>query len=257
MVKNMKTLILDYTQIFYGSLILVNKSHPIVSDYSDYSTSLVSVETKHSEVLLDYTAAKKLSQLAAELDCNNRITPISGYRSKSEQEEIYNEALKEKGLSYTDKYIALPGNSEHETGLAVDLAYNKNDLGNMISLFGGLKRKFRTISSKYGFIERYPKGKEKITGIFHQAWHFRYVGYPHSDIMKQKKFTLEEYNYYLKDYPYNGKHLKFYNFGYCYEIFYAKVTDSTVAINVPDSIPCYISGNNEDGYIITLCKKER
>jgi zinc D-Ala-D-Ala dipeptidase/carboxypeptidase len=253
----MKTIKLEYNHIFYGSLILVNKNHPISSDYSDYSSSLVSVDGKYKDILLDYTAAKKLSLLAADLDCSHRILPISGYRTNKEQEAIYKESLMEKGLIFTKKYIALPGSSEHETGLAVDLAYPGRDFYNIIPYFYGFLRKFKAASAQYGFIERYPKRKEKITGISHQSLHYRYVGYPHSVIMKQKNFTLEEYNFYIKDYTYKGKHLKFYDPEYCYEIFYIKLNGSSVTLQVPDSIPCHISGNNEDGYIITLCKKER
>lgn len=252
----MKTIKLEHKHIFYGNLILVNETHPIASDYSDYSAFLVSVSGKNTEVLLDYTAAKKLSQLASDLD-SGRILPVSGYRSKKEQEAIYKKSIKEKGLAFTKKYVALPGSSEHETGLAVDLTYDKNELDNIIPYFRRFFKNFKSISAQHGFIERYPKGKEKITGISHQSWHYRYVGYPHSVIMQQKNFTLEEYNLYVKDYPYNGKHLKFYDSGLCYEIFYRKVSGSDVTLQIPDSIPCYISGNNEDGYIITLCKKER
>ncbi|HWQ78566.1 MAG TPA: D-alanyl-D-alanine carboxypeptidase family protein, partial [Anaerovoracaceae bacterium] len=64
--------------------------------------------------------------------------------------------------------------------------------------------KLREFSVQYGFIERYPAGRERVTHIAHEPWHFRYVGYPHSELMTEKALTLEEYTDYLRQFPHRG-----------------------------------------------------
>lgn len=90
---------------------------------------------------------------------------------------------------------ALPACSEHETGLAIDLAANAQDIDFICPEFprSGICQKFREAAPYYGFVERYAKEKEPVTGISGEPWHFRYVGTPHSEIMARKGMCLEEY----------------------------------------------------------------
>lgn len=253
----MKTLNFSTHSIYRGDLILINSEYPIYDKDNNYGTSLVSVGNEYTDILLDYVAAKKLSQIFIDLNIKDRIIPVSGYRNGKEQNQIYTDSLDENGYGFTNKYVALPGHSEHQTGLAIDLAENKGEFDFIRPLFPytGLCMQFRRLAIRYGFIERYPRGKEKITGIAHEPWHFRYVGYPHSEIMHLNNFTLEEYLIYLKNYHYKRKHLQFFYSDFNYEIFYVDNTSlSKLLIELPGSISYQISGNNMDGFIITLRK---
>ena len=253
----MRTLDLNTASIYSGNLILVNRENPISKRDNNYGAALVSVNYNYPDILLDYVAAKELSQILNSLDCNNGILPVSGFRTREEQKQIYSSSLIDNGKEFTEKYVALPDRSEHQTGLAIDLAENNGEYDFIRPHFPytGICMEFRKKAIHYGFIERYPKGKEAITGIAQEPWHFRYVGYPHSEIMNLKNLTLEEYIQYLKNFPYKGKHLKFFNYEYNYEIFYISLSQlENLSIELPQDISYQISGNNIDGFIITLRK---
>ena len=121
----------------------------------------------------------------AKIHCRNEIVAVSGFRTQEEQEKIWNDTLAESGLDFTKKYVAVPRHSEHQTGLAIDLAENKEQIDFICPHFPytGIWGKFRMTAPRFGFVERYVSGKEQITGIGAEPWHFRYVGYPHSVIM--------------------------------------------------------------------------
>ena len=123
------------------------------------------------------------------------IVPVSGFRSRAEQQAIWDSSLAEHGRAFTETYVARPGCSEHETGLAIDLAENRPDIDFLCPQFPdeGVCRLFRLAAPEFGFVLRYPAGKEHITGIGHEPWHFRYVGRPHAGEMALYGLTLEEY----------------------------------------------------------------
>lgn len=118
---------------------------------------------------------------------------LCGYRSYSEQEYLYNEELKNTNEDYTD-LVAQPGHSEHQLGLAIDvtipdLSFFLDESFEESDSFLWLKDN----SHKYGFILRYPKGKENITGYSYEPWHFRYVGNKIiSTYCYENDLTLEE-----------------------------------------------------------------
>ena len=166
-------------------ILLVNYRNPIPENYKP---DLV----RYGEwARVDRSAEKNLRQMI--LDC--RATGVEvwlncGYRSQEEQNTILNERTKEyqqKGLSYQEAYnkaletVALPGYSEHETGLAMDI------VGSAMLTW------LHEHCWEYGFILRYPEGKEDITGIVYEHWHYRYVGTKVSMAMKDTGLTLEEY----------------------------------------------------------------
>lgn len=124
----------------------------------------------------------------------------SGFRSYNYQQKIYAKLLEKKGLEYVKKYVAPPGASEHQTGLAFDVSCFRNgtffeDLTDDDEEIKWLKKN----SYKYGFILRYPKEKEKITGYDYEPWHFRFVGENLAFYLYQNNLTLEEYYLTLKD----------------------------------------------------------
>lgn len=249
----MKTLKLGKADVLRGSLILVNRSHPLNEE--EAITNLTPACEGGGSVLLDRRAAKPLFQITSYLNSAGRIVPVSGYRTKREQRTIYEDCLRESGKEFTGKYVAYPGCSEHQTGLAVDLAENKKGIDFIRPDFPdtGICGAFRRLAPRYGFIERYPSGREKITRIAHEPWHFRYVGCPHSEVMGEKALTLEEYTDYLKEFPFEGAHLRLIRRGVGFEVFYISVSpDREVSVELPDETPYEVSGNNVDGVVVTL-----
>lgn len=119
------------------------------------------------------------------------LTVVSGFRSYSYQKTLYNNYVNRDGKAAADRYSARPGHSEHQTGLAADL--------NQVSDTFGETKAGKWLAAncwKYGFILRYPKGKESITGYMYESWHFRYIG--DTDLAKQlynngNWLALEEY----------------------------------------------------------------
>lgn len=175
-----------------NSLILVNSQHAYLTDAGQ---DLIPVHESYPDILLEREAVHALSRIMEQLDGWRFIVPVSGWRSMEEQQAIYDKSLRDHGLEFTKKFVAAPGHSEHQTGLAIDLGLLQPEIDFIRPAFPyeGICQKFRELAPAYGFIERYPEGKEHITGIAHEPWHFRYVNTPHSEIMAFQGLTLEEY----------------------------------------------------------------
>ncbi|MDF2612931.1 MAG: D-alanyl-D-alanine carboxypeptidase [Clostridia bacterium] len=162
--------------------VLVNKQKGLGKDYKP--THLVVPNVKFSEKgqaekkHMQYTAAyylKLMFNSAAKENIN--LVAVSGYRSYGRQNTIYNHYIKKFGQKETDRFSAKPGYSEHQTGLAMDVS--AQSIGySLTERFGNTKegKWLASNAHKYGFIIRYPKGKEKITGYMYEPWHVRYVG---------------------------------------------------------------------------------
>ena len=116
----MKTLYFTKSDVQKGYLILVNPSHPLKTGIPEENLSPVSPDSDC--VLLERQASKMLAKAAASVDCQAQVKPVSGFRTLKEQQGIYLESLIENGEAFTRKYVAIPGCSEHQTGLAIDLA---------------------------------------------------------------------------------------------------------------------------------------
>lgn len=252
----MNTIALDMDRVYQGNLILVNAEHPIkISEEND----LIAADPKYPQILLKRETVNILQMLCEKIGSAGRIVPVSGYRTLSEQEDIYNTSLIENGEEFTKKFVALPNCSEHQTGFAIDLGLNQDVIDFICPDFpyDGICGKFRELAAEYGFIERYQRGKENITGIAPEPWHFRYVGYPHSKIISQNGFALEEYCEFVKRFSNQGERLKFVGKGSIVEIFYVKANDSgKTEIDLPQNAVWQISGNNKDGFIVTLWRKD-
>lgn len=254
----MKTLKLTYEDIFKGYLILVNPFYAIKNDISE--NTLIPLSSDFPKPLLESQTASMLSKLMEKLESGQGIVPVSGYRTMQEQQKIYSDSLHERGEAFTEKYVAIPGCSEHQTGLAIDLAEDSNEIDFICPSFpyDGICGQFRKLAPRYGFIERYPQGKEAITGIAYEPWHFRYIGVPHAEIITQNTLTLEEYTEYLKQYTYDSKHLFIRCENQSVEVFYAPVPKHrNIEIIIPDNEPYQISGNNADGIVVTLWRGKK
>lgn len=235
--------------IHNGLLILVNAEHPI----QHMERPVLAPAAPGSDILLDSRAAAMLSGLISRIGAAGEIVPVSGWRSEAEQREIWDGSMRESGEEFTRKYVALPGCSEHQTGLAIDLALRADNIDFIRPEFpyDGVCGRFRALAADYGFVERYQSGKEGVTGIAAEPWHFRYVGRPHARIMCELGLCLEEYVEYLRAYPYPERLLEVRGEVYEAEVGFAGARD---ALGLPDA-PYQVSGNNVDGYIYTLWRK--
>lgn len=159
--------------------ILVNENNKLEDDYvpSTLVESDIAFEGYIECKQLDErtsNAAKEMFNAA--LNDNVNLIAISGYRSYSVQENLYNSRVEVKGIEKTRQYTAEPGASEHQTGLAIDIVCNDYPyLDEEFENTDAFKWLFNNCY-KYGFILRYQKGKEDITGYNYEPWHFRYIG---------------------------------------------------------------------------------
>lgn len=174
--------------------ILVNKDNPLPRAH--IPNNLVNSESKYKEnILIDKEVKNSFDKLKEDaLKFNYYIDIESGYRDFDYQEKIYNKLLEEKGFAYTVTRVAEPGKSEHQTGLAIDFCIYKED---KCYIENDIKNLEETIwvhnnAHKFGFILRYPEGKENITKYSYEPWHLRYVGELAKELY-QKNITLEEY----------------------------------------------------------------
>lgn len=236
----MKQITLENSNIHKGNLILVNEDHPIEEKYAANDTALVNIDFWNHNIMLDYLAAKELSHLMNELECGNDIVPVKGYQKTSQSDFLKDE--------------------EHSTGLAVDLSANIISKAFMSKGFPkkGICQEFRKLASKYGFIERYPKAKEDVTGVEYQPGHFRYVGYPHSVIMEELDITMEEYLRTIEEYSARQRAFCYRDKENLYEIFSVKADkDGSTSVEIADNVPFTVSGNNIDGFVMTLSLRQQ
>ena len=163
-------------------LVLVNKNKKIPDDY-DISNHLVKIQNHYDKdhyYLIEENAYKMFEELRSDLlkNDNIRIELTSAYRSIERQQDIWNQFLELYGEEYNKTHVAVPGYSEHHTGLCLDIGVVINDeLIDDIKLYDydDINRVIISKLSKYGFILRYPEGKEDKTGYKYETWHFRYL----------------------------------------------------------------------------------
>ncbi len=230
-----------------GSLILVNHDHSLSQNFMPHCVPIL--ETFPS-VTMERRAAACLLQLLSAIGAGDEIVPVSGYRPFSEQVQIYQDSLAENGADFTAKYVAKPGCSEHQSGLAIDLAKKTPEIDFICPDFPdtGICAEFRKAAVRYGFIQRYTAEKEHITGIACEPWHFRYVGYPHSEIMAQMNLCLEEYIDYLHRFT-SINPLTLRRGGRNIAVFFSQShwSDGAARGNITE-----VSANNVDGCIMTV-----
>lgn len=184
-------------------LILVNKTHYIPENYT-FPLGTISGSLKCDERVLE----DLLRMFQAAKDDGVSLLVASPYRTHDRQTNNFNRSINNylnRGMSYMEAYkltslaITIPDTSEHQIGLAIDIwtdSFKKLTEG-----FGDTKagQWLAKNSYKYGFILRYPQGKEEITGIEYEPWHFRYVGLEAAKVMYEEEITLEEFwEIYLK-----------------------------------------------------------
>lgn len=241
----MKTMTLNKTDIYKGSLILINQQHAY---QNKHNLSLINEDG----VLLEKKVSTLLHHIFNELKMTNEITLVSGYRTLEEQTQIYENTLRDYGYDFTHKYVALPRHSEHLSGLAIDLACTSEDIDFIRPQFinSDLCNKFKQTAIQYGFIQRYQQDKQSLTKIEEEPWHFRYVGIPHASYIHENQLCLEEYIELIKDYNINNP-LYYYFQNRLFTIFYVQLFHESVSLSLKENLVYQVSGNNIDGFIVT------
>jgi len=172
--------------------ILVNKYYYLEKNYKPDKLEKIDSKYSFGEKYLANVARISFECLAKKAKEEGlTIRAVSTYRSYDYQSNLYNNYVKEDGVSNADKYSARPGFSEHQTGLAVDVDNGVSGYNNFENT-----KEFTWMmenAHKYGFILRYPKDKEYITGYIYEAWHYRYVGVEVATFIHKNNLTYEEY----------------------------------------------------------------
>lgn len=251
-------------QIHAGHVVLVNRNHPVKrppapGELLPAGQIPAAGHGEEQEIRLGRTCLRQLNKLLQACRAGGRIVAVSGYRSKEAQARIYEASLRDHGAAFTASYVARPNESEHQTGLAVDVGEYAAAIDYLCPPFPdrGVCRDFRRIAADYGFIQRYEEGKEPITGIACEPWHFRYVGFPHSRIMAQRGLCLEEYIDLVKQFAWDGPHLIVEGRDGVDEVYYVPASaKGLTAVPVVHGTPCRLSGNNQDGFIVTVLHRK-
>lgn len=231
-------------QIYQGNLLLVNNEYPVHQEgiKSDVVNLSLHYELTQGYVLLgsEIYLSKDIAHIfqemiaAAKKEGPYNFAITSGFRSFEEQNKLYEQMGSDRALP--------PGYSEHNLGLSLDVGSTQ------MRMEDAPEGKWIGKNAwKYGFILRYPKNKTDITGIQYEPWHIRYVGLPHSAIMKEKGLVLEGYLDYLRAKKKFSAKVK----GKKYTVSYYPFSEN-MTINIPKNHEYEISGNNIDGVIVTV-----
>ena len=195
---------LDYQNITFDAsdwkLVLINKQNSIPEDYE---VSLGSIKTMKGERQCDSRIIEELLEMISDAKKDNVTLAIcSPYRDMKYQEKLFQRKIvryMQSGMSYLDAFqkasetVTVPGASEHQIGLALDIV--SNTYTSLDEGFGktAAGKWLEENSYRYGFILRYPKDKEYVTGISYEPWHYRYVGVEAATYIMKNQITLEEF----------------------------------------------------------------
>lgn len=171
------------------NLVLVNKWNPLPENYEIELVKLPGGEKVDRRI---YEPLMEMLEAAKDANWNQLPKIVSGYRTQQTQQELYDEKVSEykkegysdeEAIEQAEQWVAVPGCSEHQLGIAVDIN------GATYDLYFWLQEN----SYKYGFIFRYPAGKTDITGTAEEVWHYRYVGVEAATEIYESGVCLEEY----------------------------------------------------------------
>ena len=247
---------LSQNAIHTGELILVNNWTPyqfpeeqeLVCIYEKKSSGYYVRDLSVYLSPVAMTALDKMMVEFREQGGPKGMNVVAGYRTAEEQQHLFDQSAQRNGLEHAQKYVAQPGGSEHHTGLVVDFSIMQEDGSSRDYDGSGAYAWIGQNCQEYGFVVRYAPGKEELTGIYDEPWHFRYLGVPHATHITSLGMCLEEYIDYLKDYTFEGEHLTIECSEGTYEVWYTEGTQ----VYLPDSGEYQISGNNVDGVIVTV-----
>ncbi len=257
-----------------GNLVLVNNNIKFLGTVTDDDLEVVRERKNSAYSVKDYNV--KLKPVAMEalnsmmLDFytvtgKSTVMVNSGFRTVEYQEELYQEELESTGQE-SSTLVAKGGYSEHHTGLVVDFTVSEDGHYDQSLIGTGDYKWINDNCYKYGYVNRYPAGKESLTLIDNEPWHFRYVGVPHATVMHNYDYCLEEYISFIKNYTIRNGFLSVTtDDGSRYMIYYTPsngADGTTIFLPIlPDGdnddsnnqpYPYEISGNNVDGWIVTF-----
>jgi D-alanyl-D-alanine carboxypeptidase len=179
--------------------VLVNKQFMLPEAYKPddlvYPNVPFTFKEKIEKRMMRKPAADALEKLFAGAKKDGiYLAGVSAYRSYATQKSVFNGYVKKDGLEKAKTYSAVPGHSEHETGLSIDVSGSDGKCA-AEDCFAGTKEAnwLAKHAAEYGFIIRYPKGDDAITGYQYEPWHIRYVGEKIAKEIAEKGITLEEY----------------------------------------------------------------
>lgn len=181
------------TDLSKENLMIVNKFNYLSEDYEPENITDISLSYSYSGNKVAKVANDAYIEMAKSAKEEGIVLLAnSTYRTYSRQDEIYKEFYYSKGISYADSYAARAGYSEHQTGLALDIFTSGTSTTSNFEesdAFTWLQEN----AHKYGFILRYPKDKEYLTGYNYESWHYRYLGVDVATKVYQEGITYDEY----------------------------------------------------------------
>ncbi|KTD83928.1 M15 family metallopeptidase [Paenibacillus etheri] len=179
--------------------VMVNKEYGLPENYKPtdlvYPEVRFTFKEKIEKRMMRKEAAEALEELFAGAEEDGiYLAGVSAYRSKETQTRLFNRYVKKDGEELARTYSAVPGYSEHQTGLAIDVSGSDGKCA-AESCFGGTKEAewLAQHATEYGYIIRFPEGKQDITGYKYEPWHIRYVGKDIATYIADEGITLEEY----------------------------------------------------------------
>ena len=232
--------------------VLVNKYHPLPDGYVPRLHSLPARYAPSGGSLAPAAAAAFMRMADAAREDGITLYSVSAYRSYSYQDSLYRRYTAQDGVE-ADTYSARPGFSEHQTGLAIDLGEDVPDLDFIRPSFpdSGACGAFRRAAARYGFLQRYCREKEALTGIAAEPWHFRYVGAPHAQLMEEHGLCLEEYVPFLEVSP------RLCRLGSGRTARVSRLPCPSAVLELEPPAGCWqLSGDNCGGFILTVWEGE-
>lgn len=179
--------------------VLVNKTRALPDNYRPddlvYPDVHFIFEDKIEKRMLRQEAATALEQLFAGAETDGIfLGGVSGFRSQETQAALFQRYVDKDGLETAKTYSSVPGYSEHQTGLSIDVSDSSGNCAAEFCFEGTAEAEWLADHAhEYGYIIRYPKGKEAITGFAYEPWHIRYVGTEVAGEIYKRDITLEEY----------------------------------------------------------------
>ena len=256
------------SDIHRGDLILINRDY----EYSDgsnpnivniYENKSDSYKVDRSYMELDKTMINAINSMLDDFAAKTGITNIlcnSGYRTYDEQKQMYEEDLENTGL-LESALVAPPGHSEHHSGLAMDFAIDDGYEYPALRNEGEYSWIYAN-AANYGLILRYTEQNKHITKYQAESWHFRYVGPVHASMIYRMGVALEQYEGFIKDFQYDNPLEYKYSDTEFYRIYFVPMDMSSDKTSLPIPYECLsnngaewpytVSGNNSDGFIVTV-----
>ncbi len=243
-------------EIYQGNLVIVNADHEYkfpednanlvkVIDVKNHNYSISEDQMKLEEEVVVHINDMMTAFLEAEDREDSNIWVVEAFRDYESQNNKY----------YGGISVFQAGHSEYHTGKTFDLAVFKEDENSYYFSPEGEYEWFRTNAAKFGFITRFPEGKDEITGEKSRARTYRYVGVPHAEYMLENDLCFEEYIELMKDHTKDNP-IEFTDDSHEYMIYYSEAGDSVKsAVPVPTGYEYTVSGNNDDGFIVTVIRK--